>query len=492
MEILVVTGRLAENAVRKSVQDGADVLVLGIDVAAFTTPGLLRRSLPGKKYDLIFIPGLATGDFSGLERELNTPVRVGPKHAFDLGFVLSFAGETDFSQKVPACELLIEKRRDSAFKRISELENNADFSLFLKGIKIGGNSRMKVMAEVVDAGHLSQHELSKKIAYFENQGADIIDLGISLDTSSEEVRIAVRIAKSATSLPLSIDTLDPDLINAGLEEGADILLSLNSENIGGVRDNIIENNAAAVIIPDCSCDLESLFKNIGTAQNSGIKNIIADPVIEPPGHGMAEAISRYYEFRKKDRAIPLFFGAGNATELMDADSIGTNAMLSGIAMELEASILFTPEFSDKAHGSVSELRTASMMMMLARERGSAPKDLGIDLLAIKEKRRREFGAIPEGFIEAQGSNQWHLDPAGCFKIEITGEEIKDGKLFPGKIVAKHPKKSIAGDTAKEVLDTILKLGLASRPDHAGYLGRELMKAELALKFRRSYSQDDKF
>jgi len=28
--------------------------------------------------------------------------------------------------------------------------------------------------------------------------------------------------------------------------------------------------------------------------------------------------------------------------------------------------------------------------------------------------------------------------------------------------------------------------------HAAYLGRELMKAELALKFRRSYSQDDEF
>ncbi|MCX9025622.1 MAG: DUF4346 domain-containing protein, partial [Candidatus Methanoperedens sp.] len=46
--------------------------------------------------------------------------------------------------------------------------------------------------------------------------------------------------------------------------------------------------------------------------------------------------------------------------------------------------------------------------------------------------------------------------------------------------------------AKDVLETIVRLGLVSRLDHAGYLGRELMKAELALKFKRSYSQDDKF
>ncbi len=492
MSILVVTGRLAENDVKKSVNDEADVLVLDIGVAAFTTPTLLRRALPDKKYDLVLIPGLASGDFSGLETEIDTPIRLGPKHAIDLGYVLSFAGETAFSTKVPACELLIGKRRNSAFEKVIELEERSNFSLMCKGVKIGGNSRMKVMAEVVDAGHLPQMELIDKILYFVEEGADIIDLGISLDTTQEEARNAVENARSATSLPLSIDTLDPDLINAGLDARIDIVLSLNSENINEVRYNIVRNNAAAVIIPDCSSDLESLLGNIESARNSGIKNIIADPVLDPLGHGLVEAIDRYYEFRKHDQTMPLFFGAGNVTELVDADSIGINAMLSGIAMELDASILFTPEFSDKAHGSVSELKTASMMMMLARERSSAPKDLGVDLLAVKEKRRRESGILPEIYVEAESCNEWHLDPAGCFKIEITCDEIRDGMLYPGKIVAKHKTNSIAGSTAKEVLDTILRLGLVSRPDHAGYLGRELMKAELALKFKRSYSQDDKF
>jgi dihydropteroate synthase-like protein len=203
-------------------------------------------------------------------------------------------------------------------------------------------------------------------------------------------------------------------------------------------------------------------------------------------------LDRYYEFRERNRETPLFFGVGNVTELIDADSIGVNAMLSGIAMELGASILFTPEFSSKAYGSVSELKTASMMMMLAKERGSAPKDLGIDMLSIKEKRRREFGLLPENATEAKGNEKWHLDPAGCFKIGITEDEYISGKILPGKIVVKHNDNSIAGTTAKEVLDTIISLGLVSRLDHAGYLGRELMKAELALKFKRSYSQDDKF
>ncbi len=492
MHILVVTGKLAENTVKKSVHDEADVLVLDIEVAAFVTPALLRRSLQGKKYDLVLIPGLASGDFSGLEKELNTQIRLGPKHAVDLDFVLSFGDAIAFSRKIPACELLLEKRRSTAFEKTIEIEERSISPLTLKGVKLGGNSRMKVMAEIVDAGHLTRNELINKISYFVEHGADIIDLGISLDTATDKVRAAVETAKSVTNIPLSIDTLDPTLINAALDAGIDIVLSLNSENISEVKDNIILNSAAAVIIPDCVDDLESLFKNIEYAQNSGIKNIIADPVLEPAGHGLVESIDRYYEFRKRDRETPLFFGVGNVTELIDADSIGVNAMLSGVAMELGASILFTPEFSSKAHDSVSELKTASMMMMLARERGSAPKDLGIDMLAIKEKRRREFGLLPENAIEAEGNGKWHLDPAGCFKVGITEDEYSNGKVHPGKIIVKHNDSSIAGTTAKEVLDTIIRFGLVSRLDHAGYLGRELMKAELALKFKRSYSQDDKF
>ncbi len=492
MKILVVTGRLAENAVRRSVKNDADVLVLGIDVAAFVTPALLRRSLPLKKYDLIFIPGLLSGDFSGLEKEINTPVRLGPKHAVDLGFVLEYAEDITFSAGVPAYELLREKRKDSALGRAAELEESSSASIFIRKMKLGGNSRMKVMAEVVNAGHLSGNELTNRILYFVEQGADIIDLGFSLDTTEEEARESVKTARSATSVPLSVDTLDPGLLNTALVSGIDIVLSVNSKNIDEVKDNIMRNSATAVIIPDCSDDIESLFGNIDLARMSGITNIIADPVLEPAGHGLTESLVRYYEFRKSDRITPLFFGIGNITELMDADSQGVNATLSAIAMELDASVLFTPEYSFKACGSVSELKTASIMMLLARDRGSAPKDIGIDLLALKEKRGREYGNIPENTIEAKESDKWHLDPAGCFKITITEGEISDGKFVPGKIVAQNNERSITGTTAKEVLDTIIRLGLVSRHDHAAYLGRELMKAELALKYRRSYSQDDEF
>ncbi len=67
---------------------------------------------------------------------------------------------------------------------------------------------------------------------------------------------------------------------------------------------------------------------------------------------------------------------GNVTELLDSDSVGVNALLGGIAMELGASVLFTPEESGKTIGSVNQLSITSDMMFLAKNRGSYPEGSG--------------------------------------------------------------------------------------------------------------------
>lgn len=53
----------------------------------------------------------------------------------------------------------------------------------------------------------------------------------------------------------------------------------------------------------------------------------------------------------------------------------------------------------------------------------------------------------------------------------------------------HDRVVIKGRTAREILQTAIDLGLVSRLDHAAYLGRELEKAEIALKLGRCYMQD---
>jgi dihydropteroate synthase-like protein len=476
MKILVATGRLAEEQVRKSAKS-ADVLVLDVEVASFITPEMLRIAAP-EGYDIILVPGAITSDFSTVERELKAKIRLGSKHAIDLGYVLDHIDEIELSKTTPACVLLAESMRRDALSMVDEIEAGAKTPMIIKGVKIGGNSRMKVLAEIVDATRLSDDELSNKIAAYEAQGADMIDLGIPLDCEPEEVESAVRTSLKTTRLPVSVDTMRPDLIKAGVEAGADMVLSLNGDNIPIIGEVIAKAGVPAVVIPG---PRSGIIENIAAAKELGL-DIIADPVLEPPLLGITTSIRDYLDFQNSYSNIPLFFGVGNVTELIDADSPGVNGLLGAMAAEVGASILFTPEYSDKAKGSVYELRIASEMMCLAKMRNSPPKDLGIDLLIMKEKRRRPDDKLPEEFIEARKGHVWAMDPAGCFKIGIVD----------GKIHARHDKVSVMGTSAIDVLNTLLDSGLVTRLDHAGYLGRELEKAELAIKLGRSYSQDDPF
>ena len=104
MKILVATGRLAEKTVREAAGDKADVLVMDIDIAAFITPKKLIKAFEeanlSKKYDLILIPGLVSGNFSKASEMLGSKIRLGPKHAYDLSFVLPYAEKTEFSEKI--------------------------------------------------------------------------------------------------------------------------------------------------------------------------------------------------------------------------------------------------------------------------------------------------------------------------------------------------------------------------------------------------------
>ncbi|WP_292463930.1 dihydropteroate synthase-like protein [Methanolobus sp.] len=492
MKILVATGHLSEMAVRKSVGNNADITIADTKIAAFITPGKLlaaiQKDISRFDYDIIFIPGLCSGDFSKAAAQLGCRIRLGPKHAYDLNYVLPFADKIEFSDKVPACELLIDVRREMALKKARELEDGSEPSLMLGSLKLGGNSRMKVMAEVVDATGMESNALARRIRSFVAKGADIIDLGASLHATPGDVERAINVARSVTEVPVSIDTLDPDLFTQALGMGIDLILSLDSSNIGVVGSLVAKAGVPAVVIPDPDEGLESLLRNINAARSEGIEEIIADPVLDPIGHGFTDSIVRYSEFHRRFPDIPVFFGVGNVTELLDADSAGSNATLCGIGADVGASILFTPEFSNKAQGSVSELSKASLMMLLARERASSPKDLGIDLMEIKEKRRRNDAVLPEVFVRAKSHRMWKLDPAGSIRIGIIPHEDCKG----GLILAEHEKVSVAGKSAGEVMDTLIDMGLVSRLEHAGYLGRELKQAEIALKFNRSYSQDDEF
>jgi len=485
--ILVVTGKMAFETVKGYVGGLADVVMGDVDVAALITPRILRDLLKGldlSKYDLILLPGNVSSDFDQLEEEFGVRIRLGPRNAHDLPHILKKIDEIELSKRKPACSFL-EPDHEQIQRELLELEERSVPAFTIDRVKIGGSSSMKVMAEVVDATGLDDDKLRERVRYFAHEGADIIDLGVGLDATRDDVARAVRVAASATDLPLSIDTMDPELIRAGVDAGARLVLSLDSDNIGEVGGYLANKDVSVVVLSRNGTD--ELLETIKTAKSVGIKKIIADPVLAPLGHGTVRSICECWKFRAYDPGTPLFFGVGNVTELLDADSIGVNALLAGIGMELGVSILFTPEASRKTAGSVRELVKASRMMRLASKRQTSPKDLGIDLFVAKEKRMREGIPVsdkaPVKVITEEA--KWGSDPLGYFRIGL-----KDGMIYVEHNTPDGRVDVLAGKSAKEIVSYLVKDGRISMIDHGAYLGVELAKAELALRFKRSYVQDE--
>ena len=201
------------------------------------------------------------------------------------------------------------------------------------------------------------------------------------------------------------------------------------------------------------------------------------------------------QYSKRNPEVPLFVGTTNFTELIDADSVGVNALLACLSSEVNASILLATEKSSKAKGTARELATAAKMMFLAKNRGSVPKDLGLDLLILKDKRLRQDPYTPEMDADAQVIYATKtvepvvMDEKGIFKIAVDQNAAQIVALYLSDSQAEKPSIVIKGKTAENVFSKIEELNLITRLDHAAYLGHELAKAEIALKTEKEYVQD---
>lgn len=494
MKILLVTGRLAEQRVRKVAEKfGCGVVVVPADVISCLTLGQIAESVKkcGRHFEMLIVPGLVSGDLNFIEKSTGIKTFRGSKDAADLEYVLDDIKNLKLSKEIPADELIKEKLKAVALERLKTVSSSAYIKKMLKepgnimvgSLPVGRSLPMRILAEIVDAGNLSEKELLRQARYLKNSGADIIDLGFN-EKNPAAVKSAVRLLKKKIDLPVSVDTMEEENIRAAIGR-ADMILSFDGE----LLQKFSSVATPSVIIPKRGSlpgapeeRIKILEKNIELARKRGFKKIIADLILLPVNFGFADSIAAYKKFSEKHE-YPLLMGAGNITELFDADSVGINALLAAIASECSASIIFTAEASDKTRGSVRELAAASKMMYLSRLRSSPPKDLGIDLLLLKEKKiRRERFNEKIKKIKAKPSEDYFSDPKGCFKIFV-GENIKCVHYSDGR-----PAVCIEGSNAREICDTIYAMRLISDYAHALYLGRELQKAEFALKFGKSYLQ----
>ena len=516
MRILAVTGSLAENILRRSASETGeeiDVISLPITVAAFITPEYAANFLKKmnlRNYDMILMPGSVQGDVSPVEEATGIPTFKGTIHAADLA--ICFMEGLNLSKTTPASELARDMIREKVDTELKEAMGNwrdilAEHGGLVIGsgdgaIPVGRDFHMPIVVEIVNAPQRKLDEIARLGRYYETEGAQIIDIGMIVGRPApKKIKEIIDVLRASAKLPVSIDTLDVSEIKSAIKSEVDFVLSVDAGNIMEVCEDVSEtptvvlpsNMKKGILAKDPMRRVADLFKNMEKARRLGLRKIVADPVLEPAIQpGLMNSLTAYKRFRAKDGQTPVLFGLGNVTELIDVDSVGVNGLLAALAYELGANILFTPEFSVKAKGSVRELSTASKMMFLARRRSILPKDLGIDLLLLKEKRWIEEPPIKSDEAEIlKASEDVHFakDRLGWFKIQLN-RDLKKIEAVYYRHGDQKPANIVVGESAIELYQTIIRKKMVEKLEHAAYLGRELEKAEIALRLGRSYVQDE--
>ena len=343
-----------------------EVLALNVAVAAFLTPKTIVEALKKidlKGFDLILMPGLISGDTSAITKAFNIPAFKGPRYDADLPTVLDTIGEVKFSTTQPACDLLRDKLRKKAFAEIEKVEKNrAELlkkpgSMLIGNLAVGKDFPMRVLAELVDAPLMDESTIKRLAKRFVAAGANVIDVGmVAGESRPKDAGRLVALVKRTVHVPVSIDSLDPGEIREAVHAGADLVLSGDAGNIEEIAP--YASKAVVVLIPTNQRQgrfpkkaeerVAFLEEIIQRAKRLGISKCVADLILDPTD--VLESLLAFHMFSEKNPDVPLFVGASNVTELMDADSVGVNALLARLSSEVGASILLATEKSDKAKG----------------------------------------------------------------------------------------------------------------------------------------------
>ena len=327
MKVLLVTGALAEEAVKRYAKESSvetETLALKIAVAAFLTPETITQALKNTKltgFNMILVPGLARGDMNTVSKATGVPAFKGPRYAADLPVVLDSLCEIQLSPVVAADDLLREKLSQKALQEIEKTEANRTellkkpSSMLIGKLAVGKEFPMRVLAEIVDAALMDKETIQQTAKRFVAVGADIIDVGmVAGESQPQKAKQIVQWVKQVVDVPVSIDTLDPAEIKAAVEAGADLVLSGDAGNIEDIAP--FAKNVAVVVIPTnqrqgyfpkkASDRVKYLEETISKAKKLGIKHCLADLVLEPIKH--SRIIYRLQRIRRQKPRCAAFRG----------------------------------------------------------------------------------------------------------------------------------------------------------------------------------------
>lgn len=428
-KILFITGRLAEKQLRQVLEKMEpdfyyQVCVLGVTVAALITTDMIARRLTETAgADRIIIPGRCRGDIEALSTHLGIPVQRGPEEVKDLPQFFGKAAHTyDLTQY-----------------------------------------QTKIFAEIVDAPNISVEAILERAYYYQQNGADVIDIGCLPDTPFPHLSETISTLKQE-GFQVSIDSLqDADLL-AGARAGADYLLSLTSKSLW-IADEVA---ATPILIPDRHGDIDSLDASINALQAKN-RAFIVDPILDPLHFGFTESVVRNHLVRQRYPEIEMMLGVGNLTELTHADTSGINALLLGICSELNINHILATEVSQHACRAIREADRARRIMFAAKQQNALPKHISPDLMTV-----HDTAPFTQSLEEIQFLASQIKDPN--FRIQISPEGV-------------HIFNRDGLRSATDPFELYPQLGVEADGGHAFYLGVELARAEIAWQLGKRFTQD---
>jgi dihydropteroate synthase len=296
----------------------------------------------------------------------------------------------------------------------------------------------------------------------------MIDLGCDPGEAWPGVGAAVA-ALVAAGHRVSIDSMNVREVEQALRAGAELVLSVNSNN----RQAASDWNCRVVVVPDEPSTLAGLDQTIEFLAERDVPLVI-DPILEPIGFGFAASLGRFLDVRRRYPDAEMMMGVGNLTELTDADSAPINVLLLGFCQELGIRNVLTTEVINWARSSVRECDLARRLVHYSDRHHTLPKRLEPRLVMLRDPTVMRHG--PQA-------------------LDRLADEIKDHnyRLFAedGKLHAVTAGLH-ASDTDPFALFAQCQQHAARAidPAHAFYLGYELAKAVTALTLGKDYRQDE--